>query len=784
MSGSRETSINRDSPKETPKTDWRPVALAVVAWFAAWLCTSRSGLAIGICVAAGLATAGFGARRKAWFALAGGLVAIVFLPCAALRVWVSDDSPLRAWADEGVMVTMEARVGAGRSGQGQFSGEWWSVPATVSTVTGRGQTWATRVPVQVIASGESVSSWRAVAPGTMVRASVRLAPADDGTASQAIARAREPPLVLANPSAMDQVVEKLHQGLRDSVAGLADGPRQLVPALVVGDTSTMDDGLRKDFVTTGLTHLTAVSGANLTILLGCAMAVAVRVGARGWWLRGIAAVVVVFFVVLCRGEPSVLRAAAMGAVGLSALGWGGLAQGMRFLSWAVIGLLLVDPWLCRSVGFALSAAATAGIVCWARPWSQALAARIPGWLADALCVPLAAQLATQPIVTAISGQVSMVGLLANAVAGPLVAPATVLGFVATGLSVVSLPLASVPGTMAGWFAQGLCWVAEFCAGFPGAAFAWSVEPAGLVLVGLICLGLVLVLPAVWARRWVALALGLAAVVVVVRPVGQPGWPPGSWQVVSCDVGQGDATVLNAGPGQAVVVDTGPDPAPLDACLSNLGVTTVLVAVLTHLHADHIGGVTALRQGRDLQRLITSGVTSPESGWAEVRRATDGVPADVVAPGATIQAGAVSIQVLSAKPLQASGDASEGESADENDSSLVMRAQVGPLTILLGGDVEESGQRAALQAGQELSADVVLVPHHGSAHQDPGYLRASGAGVALVSVGRGNSYGHPAPTLLHMLADDAMTIFRTDLNGSIAVTDDAGALTVTVQREPP
>jgi len=756
--------------------------VAVVAWVAAWLCTSRDGSQIGSVALVGVALVGVGLLRRLWPVAAAGLIAVAFLPCAALRVWVGDASPVVSWAADGAMVTIDARVGAGHAGQGQF-GEWWSVPATVDQATGRGQTWSTHLPVQLIASGDAAASWRAVAPGSLVRASVRLAPADGGTETVALARAREPPTVLDGPSWLDRVVEHLHQGLKDSVAGLADGPRQLVPALVVGDSDGMDASLQQDFATTALTHLMAVSGANLTILLGVALAIAVRMGARGWWLRGIAVVVVAFFAVLCRGEPSVLRAAAMGAIGLSALGWGGKAEGLRFLSWSVVGLLLVDPWMCRSVGFALSVAATAGIVFWARGWVEALS-WMPTWLAEAFCVSLAAQLATQPIITAMSGQVSLVGLAANAVAGPLVAPATVLGFAATALAVVSVPLASVPGTMAGWFAQGLCWIAQYAAKVPGATLRWSVDPAGLVLVGAICLGLVLVLPAVWARRWIVATLLVAMVVVMLHQVAQPGWPPGSWSVVSCDVGQGDATVLNAGPGRAVVVDTGPDPAPLNACLSSLGVHEVLVAFLTHLHADHSHGIAALRQGRTLDRLMVSGVTSPDADWQAVQRAVEGVPIDTVTPGTAVQAGTVSVHVLSAKPLTTTSDVSEGESADENDASLVLRAQVGSLTVLLGGDIEEAGQKAAVDSGQDLAADVVVVPHHGSSHQDADYLRATGASVALISVGKNNGYGHPTSTALRMVAADAMTVFRTDQNGSIAVADDNGTLTVTVQRESP
>ena len=139
---------------------------------------------------------------------------------------------------------------------------------------------------------------------------------------------------------------------------------------------------------------------------------------------------VVAFVVVCRVEPSVLRAGAMGLVALAGVGLaGGRGKGLRHLCVAVWLLVLLEPWLARSVGFALSTLATAGILWWGRRWALAMT-WAPAWLAESVAVPLAAQLATQAVVTAISGEVSVVGLAANALAGPFVGPATVLGLLA------------------------------------------------------------------------------------------------------------------------------------------------------------------------------------------------------------------------------------------------------------------------------------------------------------------------------------------------------------------
>ena len=201
----------------------------------------------------------------------------------------------------------------------------------------------------------------------------------------------------------------------------------LVPALVDGDDAGLDPTLADDFRTTGLTHLLAVSGTNLTLVVGFALTLARWLRVRGRWLLLVGAAGIVGFVLLARPEPSVLRAAAMGTVALVGLGAHGRDRGIRGLGVATVVLLLLDPGLATAMGFALSVCATAGILLLAPGWRTALARWLPWWLADAVAVPAAAQLACTPLIAAISGQVSLVAVGANLLAAPAVGPATVLG---------------------------------------------------------------------------------------------------------------------------------------------------------------------------------------------------------------------------------------------------------------------------------------------------------------------------------------------------------------------
>ncbi len=776
--------MSGSEPPPATVGDLRLVPAALAAWVGMWVATSDQPgwLTLGVVVAA---ACGFiGLRRRSW---AIGAVALVLLGCMGTgwaRWWIADQDPLSQLASEQAVATAElVVVGTPRSGERQgVRPEWWLSSARLVRLDSRGLTFSSGAIVQVSASGDPKRAWAALVPGTTVRALVRLSKAEPGEPVDVLVRAREPPQLVAAPGVVDATVERVRAGLRGSVAHLDPEPRALVPALVVGDTSAMPDQLVQRFKTVGLTHLTAVSGANLTLLLAFLGTMARACGVRGWWLRGLLMVGVVGFVVLCHGEPSVVRAAAMGLVGLVALGAGGSGgQAVRALSVAVIAIVFIEPVMARSAGFALSVLASAGIVAWSRPWTDLLAARLPRVLAEGLATPLAAQLATQPLVTAISGQISVAGLVANLVAGPLVGPATVLGFLAAAVAIPLPLLALAFGTLAGWCAQGLCWIARLGELFPGAALGWPAGPVALLLVLAGCVGLAMVMPRLLGRPWLAAGCALLVVVTLLRPPGPVGWPPKDWLVVFCDVGQGDATILRSGDGEATVVDAGPDPARLRTCLTELGVQRVPLVVLTHFHADHITGLPVVVAGYQTKRVVVSSALSPPDGRQLVQRSAGPLGLTLVTPGTVLQAGRVQIQVVAVRADTGSSPAEEGESAAENDGSLVMRVTVGGLRLLLAGDVQEDGQRNALAVGADLSADVLLVPHHGSGHQLPEFLSSSHATVAVFSVGADNDYGHPATRTQQAVQQLGMRVLRTDQQGSIALSRGAQGIQVSTQR---
>jgi competence protein ComEC len=270
--------------------------------------------------------------------------------------------------------------------------------------------------------------WEALLPGQRVRVRVTASAPRAGDDVVAVLIARGPPTPVGEPGAVQRAAGAVRAGLTSTAARVLDPrPAGLLPGLVVGDTGAMDAVLEEDFRRAGLAHLTAVSGANVAIVL---MGVLWPLRRRALDRRlqaVVAGLALVGFVVLARPEPSVIRAAAMGAVTLLALASGRPRPALPALGAAVCVLLLVDPGLARDPGFALSVAATAGIVLLAPGWSRRLRRRrVPRLVADALAVSAAAGLVTAPIVAGLSGTVSLVSLPANLLAAPAVAPATVL----------------------------------------------------------------------------------------------------------------------------------------------------------------------------------------------------------------------------------------------------------------------------------------------------------------------------------------------------------------------
>ncbi|MBL1112668.1 ComEC/Rec2 family competence protein [Streptomyces sp. 110] len=666
--------------------------------------------------------------------------------------------------------------------------------AEAHRVTGAGgTTTTTRTPVLVTVhprSGKERTAWLGLLPSTRLRVHGRLAPPlRGGDRIAAVVRVSGgPPRVTGPPSAVQRFAGRLRAGLRTATDGLSPDARALLPALVVGDTSRVSPELDEAFRATDMLHLMAVSGSNLTLVLALLTGppqLAGRAerrglaGALGIRLRTTALLgggLTLAFVIVCRPEPSVLRAAACGLITLLALGTGRRRSLLPALAAAVLALVLYDPWLARSYGFVLSVLATGALLTIAPGWSAALQRRgVPPRVAEALAAAAAAQAVCAPVVVVMAARVSLVAIPCNLIAEVAVAPATTLGFAALAAAAVAPPLAQWIAWPAGWPAEWIAQVARTGAALPGAEADWPDGWTGALLLAAVTPALVLAGRRLLRHRLLCAVCALLVLLAVVRPAPLArvitGWPPPGWRMVACDVGQGDALVLAAGPGAAVVVDTGPEPRAVDRCLRSLGVVRIPLLILTHFHADHVAGLTGALRGRAVGAIETTALEEPPGQAESVRRAARSahIPVIPARPGERRRFGPLSWQVL--WPAQPPAPAAaEGP----NDASVTLLVRTAGLTLLLLGDLEPPAQQALLTTHPALpEIDVLKVAHHGSAYQDPQLLRHLSPRLALISCGADNPYGHPSPRTIASLRAQGAAVLRTDTDGPIAVTRDRG-----------
>ena len=722
--------------------------------------------------AAAVAARGRGASAAITLVMLAGIAAAS--GAAAVRGAARDGSPLRVAAEAGSTAEVTLTV---RSDVRRLPGAGAPrvmLEAEVISLPYGGTVHRLRDPVVLFAPADG---WTGALPGQVVRVRVRIALPDVGDDAVAVLSARGPPERAQDAGAVQRAAGALRESLATASSRvLDDRSGGLLPGLVVGDTRRMDEVLDEEFQHAGLAHLTAVSGANVAIVIAGVLRPLRRRAVDRRVQAGVALLALAGFVVLARPSASVLRAAAMGAVALLALASGRSRAALPALGATVTVLLLVEPGLARDPGFALSVAATAAIVLLAPPWARGLRARgWPAWAADAVAVSGAAGLATAPIVAGLTGTVSLVSVPANLLAVPAVPPATVLGLLAAPAGLVLPALGDALVWLAGWPVRWIVVVAERAAAAPDAVAGWpGGTPGGLLLAGVL-LGTGWALWRLPRLRPLGVA-ALAGVVLVAWPVRQhvDGWPPAGAVLVACDVGQGDAFVVPVGAGRAILVDAGPDVAAVDRCLDRLGIDELPLVLLSHLDADHVGGLAGALTGRRVGE-VASGTLPPgdDRGPAVdelVRQA--GSSRTVLVPGDRRTLSGAVVEVLAPDPRRATA------AAEANDLSLVVRVTVRGLRLLLTGDLGAEAEARLRREGVDLRADVLKVPHHGSGDADPAFLAATGARIALISVAADNSYGHPAPRLLGWLADAGMRVHRTDRDGDLAVVGEAGDWGVT------
>ena len=525
---------------------------------------------------------------------------------------------------------------------------------------------------------------------------------------------------------------RLRRLVLDRLEGKQSDAAALLAGFLVGDTDELSARHLDELRQAGLMHFVAVSGSNVAVFLAA------------WWLvigpfrtRSTAS-----------GRPrdsgarGVRRRHPLGVVGPSCVRDGG--GGAGWPDRRAAGRAMASPGGGRDRAAALLRrprrgrgipAVRGGDLRGADRDADGAPRRRPRWLWSALAVSCGAQLAVLPIALAHFGTVPLLSPLANLLAAPLVAAATVLGGAG---AVTGLDILLDSGSVA---AGGVLRVASTAAGWP------QLDGVGVLAVAGVG-GSV----AAAGRLRPVLAAGIAAALIA---WGMPAPTFARPAVVFLDVGQGDAILIRHPPDTVVLVDGGPDPVVLEAALRRHDIEAIDLLVISHGHADHIAGLAGLFAGH-LVGAVWYPAAQPIAGPIHDLLA-DAVAAEV--PVAAVGAGDEA--VFGGLRLEVIGPGRRY--AGENDGSVVMNVSAGGVDVLLTGDVEAIAQAEL----PDLHPEVLKVPHHGSATSDLDWLAATVGAIAVISVGE-NSFGHPDADVLGALTGSGATVLTTRRHGDVVV----------------
>lgn len=729
-------------------------------------------LVLAGCIILGVAVAYFWVRRPTEFGSRVFRVRVIFfffvlLGCGVtvLQISAQTSQPLSGWINQKPMAQISGLISTQAQARATPTAAVWKSPEiqvfTLATdsITVGDVSYAIAVPVTVeVEAGVVVPP-----PGSSVTLTGNLDQSYRYGNFAAGVSSVSGIEVMSSPGFVDSLAQSMRGGLTQALFGVDERGGSLVAGLAIGDESALPGELRDQMRLSGLAHLTAVSGGNVAIVLAMVILVSMLAGVKLVGRVVLSLGALGFYVILVQPQPSVVRAATMGAIVVIAFLVGGRTAGPSILSTAVIILLIFDPSLGISWGFALSVCATAGIVV-LTPILMEYAQRTPYLMRTppvilvAALLTISAQIATLPLLIAMGTPIGLGSVPANILAMPMVVFITVGGLLSSMMSLVSPELAHGLALVSSWPAM---WIAGLAAYFS----SWPALSGLAVIVALILVTGIVMLAWYFSQPLIALGGGVVLLLFLMvhgtHLAPWNNWPGDSWSIVMCDVGQGDGLVVRDRSGNVLVFDVGGEDTVIDNCLKDLGVTEISAIVLTHFHRDHIGGIAGALRGRNVQRIIATGYHEPAEQFEYVSREIPaGITQSEVIAGQVYTLGEIAVEVLwPARFIQ--------QGSMPNNASVVVLVTIQGHRILLTGDIEREAQAEIMRQVTQVDVDVVKVPHHGSANFDEGFATWVNAEIALISVGQDNDYGHPAPEAL--LAWGGSEIYRSDQDGAVSLS---------------
>lgn len=590
-------------------------------------------------------------------------------------------------------------------------------------------------------------------------------------------------LIRAGMNIRDRIVHVIDNSLPHQQAGLLNG-------MLIGYREGLSDEVQEAFSNAGLTHIMAVSGANVAFLILPLSFLLKLLGIGKKLSKLVIIAFLILFVFVTGFEPSVLRAVLMAGVILLSEVLYKKPDTYAAIAFSCILLLVISPCMLFNIGFQLSYAATLGIVMLYKNIKKLITCKfVPNKVAEIIGGTLAAQLGVLPITLIHFNKLSLISIIPNILVAPILGLITILGMLMAILGQFSLYLSTLIGYLNNIFLSAVLYVTKWSSGVSFAAIT-TVTPS--LIMGAAYYVVIWFL--FWYKPLKGISLKLrhgAAVLSIIAVFFLTGTlKPACMEVTFLDVGQGDCAFIRTYTGKTVLIDGGGSTNPNNISkvgervvipfLLDSGICSLDAVIATHPHSDHIQGLGDVLKGLGTKRLIIPSIEN-DAGFEELlsTAGSKNIPVTRCSEGDRIRLDDRTVMQVLNPPGNWPGD-----EESFNNASLVLKLSYGHTSILFTGDVEAEVEERIVSSGTEdnidvslLDVDVLKVAHHGSAYSSgKAFLDAVDPQAAIISVGR-NNFGHPSEKVLNLLKESNVECFRTDECGAVVLKSDGSSIKI-------
>lgn len=565
-------------------------------------------------------------------------------------------------------------------------------------------------------------------------------------------------LVKAGLFLRTRIVNVVNNSLPPQQAGLLNG-------MLIGYREGLSEEVQEVFSNSGLTHIMAVSGANIGFIVFPLIFVFKKLRLRQNIANIIIINILVVFTFITGFEPSVLRAVIMAVVILVGQIIKRETEVFTSISFAAIVLLLYNPGNLFNIGFQLSFTATISLVLFYKNIKDKINFKfVPEFITDVLAATLAAQLGVLPVTVFYFNKISVVSVLSNLIVVPVLEFITILGSLMAVLGQIHIVFAKLIGYPNNALLSFVLFATKTTADFPSAVVR-ATTPSIILIIAYY----IVIVFAFWYKPKYKVKAAFKHYVLtgmfVLTLISINIFVPKGLEVVFLDVGQGDCAFIRTGTGKTVLIDGGGDnmgESVVIPFLLDYGVSSLDLVVATHGHDDHTQGLISVLEEFKVDNIVIPDIP-PKEGIVKLIEIAEDKEIDI---GRCSKGDLIRLDDKTHFDVLHPKSDSYIEKSPLNNNSLVLKLNYKRVSVLFTGDIEKEAESTLVEDGVNIEADVLKVAHHGSSTSTiPEFLDRARPAAAVISVGR-NNFGHPSSEVLELIKDKRINVLRTDRDGAV------------------